>query len=359
MRELLAHALANIDITIYMYEDEIRYSAPRSQLTPAVLEFLRENKSNLKKFLLDQPFRYYCNSEAGEMTSSLARFRHGEQGNIFFIHPATGTSGCYKGIVQEIAELFAVYGVYAMGYGSSWITHPTIRDMSTHYYNQIRVVQPEGPYLLCGYSLGGIIALEIAAMIQNAGHLVDPVIVIDARRPDGKSGGFLPRGRLSDEISELPNYVWNFFLDVYLGKNFSKLVSANQSFERLDVEQRFRVIANEAHKAKLRDESWDSIYFRRLFEFQTTILRAASTYQSTPYGGDVVYLFAQDEGNHSYVRDFLEPVTGAVKIVAAEGHHLSMMIDKENAKKLGRSINKMITESQAFRARRTGPHKCG
>jgi thioesterase domain-containing protein len=350
MKELLTRVLADTDVTIYLYGDEIGYSGPSSQLTPAVLEFLRENKSDLRKFLLQQPLAYYRNSGASETTSSLARFRHGQQGNMFCIHPATGTPRCFKGMAAEITGPFAVYGVYAMGYGSSWITHKSIQEMSAHYYNQIRCVQPEGPYLLCGYSLGGIIALEIATMMQNAGQSVDPVIIIDSRRRDGRSGSFFPRGRLSDNISELPPYVWEFFLQMYIGDDFAKLISSGRHLEQLDIDRRFSFISDEAHKAKLLDPSWDSIYLRRVFEFQATILRSISVYDSVKYEGDVVYFFAQDEENHSYVRDFLALVTGAVRIVPADGRHISMVMNKENVAKLGQSINRAIATSQAMRA---------
>src|SRR5262249_23289143 len=44
--------------------------------------------------------------------------------------------------------------------------------MVTHYVAEIRLVQPHGPYFLCGYSFGGRLALEVARKLVAQGETV-------------------------------------------------------------------------------------------------------------------------------------------------------------------------------------------
>jgi aspartate racemase len=45
------------------------------------------------------------------------------------------------------------------------------------------MLRPEGPYILCGYSFGGIIAYEMAARLQRQGHEVPLLILLDSYAP--------------------------------------------------------------------------------------------------------------------------------------------------------------------------------
>jgi thioesterase domain-containing protein len=45
-------------------------------------------------------------------------------------------------------------------------------------------VQPEGPYLLGGHSYGGLVAMEVAAVLESWGHDVGLVIIMDTPRPE-------------------------------------------------------------------------------------------------------------------------------------------------------------------------------
>jgi thioesterase domain-containing protein len=49
-------------------------------------------------------------------------------------------------------------------------------------------VQPEGPYLLGGHSYGGLVAMEVAAVLEAWGHDVGLVIIMDTPRPEQVRG---------------------------------------------------------------------------------------------------------------------------------------------------------------------------
>jgi thioesterase domain-containing protein len=45
-------------------------------------------------------------------------------------------------------------------------------------------VQAEGPYLLGGHSYGGLVAMEVAAVLESWGHDVGLVLIMDTPRPE-------------------------------------------------------------------------------------------------------------------------------------------------------------------------------
>jgi thioesterase domain-containing protein len=55
--------------------------------------------------------------------------------------------------------------------------------MAAHYVDLIRTVQPEGPYHLYGWSVGGLFAFEIACQLEAAGATVGLLAVGDTSAP--------------------------------------------------------------------------------------------------------------------------------------------------------------------------------
>jgi thioesterase domain-containing protein len=52
--------------------------------------------------------------------------------------------------------------------------------MAADYIEQIRSAQPSGPYRLLGWSVGGVIAHEIAVQLRAAGERVEALVLLDA-----------------------------------------------------------------------------------------------------------------------------------------------------------------------------------
>ncbi len=71
------------------------------------------------------------------------------------------------------------YALQARGLFGDMEPHESFEDMATAYIDEIRQVQPSGPYLLGGFSGGGLIAYEIARRLIDAGERVLPIIMLD------------------------------------------------------------------------------------------------------------------------------------------------------------------------------------
>ncbi|WP_433560909.1 amino acid adenylation domain-containing protein [Nocardia sp. CA-151230] len=104
----------------------------------------------------------------------------GEQPPLFCIHPALGLSWCYRTFDRYLADGRPIYGIQAPQIGGEDPGPTSIREMAERYFEEIRTVQPHGPYHLLGWSLGGVIAHAIAVEMRAAGEEVALLALLDA-----------------------------------------------------------------------------------------------------------------------------------------------------------------------------------
>jgi thioesterase domain-containing protein len=94
---------------------------------------------------------------------------------------------CVYGNLMTIRNLAArldiqqpVYGFQPSGVNGRRTPRETIEDLAEDYLQQIRQVQPHGPYYLSGYSIGGTVAHELARQLTAAGETVQLLLLFDA-----------------------------------------------------------------------------------------------------------------------------------------------------------------------------------
>ena len=76
-----------------------------------------------------------------------------------------------------------VFGLQASGIDGVSAPGESIEQMAQTYLDDIRAVQPHGPYLLAGYSGGGVIAFEMARRLEAAGEPIGVLAFIDTFHP--------------------------------------------------------------------------------------------------------------------------------------------------------------------------------
>ena len=81
---------------------------------------------------------------------------------------------------------YPLYGLQAQGLDGKSPCLSSLEEMATHYIKEIRTVQPEGPYFLGGYSLGGVIAYEMGQQLSASGEPVALVALLDTYPGDIK-----------------------------------------------------------------------------------------------------------------------------------------------------------------------------
>jgi acyl transferase domain-containing protein/thioesterase domain-containing protein/acyl carrier protein len=86
-------------------------------------------------------------------------------------------------IANLIGEERPFYGVQARGLYGDDQPHANFVEMATDYLMEVRQVQPRGPYMLGGFSGGGIIAYEMARQLREAGEEVSLLVMLDTPLP--------------------------------------------------------------------------------------------------------------------------------------------------------------------------------
>ncbi|WP_441000581.1 amino acid adenylation domain-containing protein [Fodinibius sp. SL11] len=99
---------------------------------------------------------------------------------LFMVHGGAGNVLMFFELAQSFPSDQPVYGFQWPGWdGFKGIDD--IVEMAKFYKDELKQVQPIGPYRLGGYCIGGIIAIEIAELLKNEGEeVIDPILVVDA-----------------------------------------------------------------------------------------------------------------------------------------------------------------------------------
>ncbi|MBL1210547.1 thioesterase domain-containing protein [Geminocystis sp. GBBB08] len=87
---------------------------------------------------------------------------HGVDGNVMF----------FRNLAIHLGDNQPVYGLQAKGLDRKENPLTSIKEMAENYIEEMRILQPKGPYFLTGFCYGGIIALEIAQQLLNQGEKV-------------------------------------------------------------------------------------------------------------------------------------------------------------------------------------------
>jgi thioesterase domain-containing protein len=99
---------------------------------------------------------------------------------VFIAHGLGGSVMDFFQPVRHIQSDHAIYGMQARGIDGLDEPLERIEDMAEFYINAIKELQPSGPYVLMGYSLGGLVVLEMAQRLSANGERVALLAMLDA-----------------------------------------------------------------------------------------------------------------------------------------------------------------------------------
>ena len=99
---------------------------------------------------------------------------------LFIAHGLGGSVMELRQVANAIDTCRPVYGIEARGLDGNAEPFDSIEDMARFYIEAIRQIQPQGPYLLAGFSFGGLVALEIAQLLLREDETVQLLALLDS-----------------------------------------------------------------------------------------------------------------------------------------------------------------------------------
>jgi thioesterase domain-containing protein/acyl carrier protein len=250
---------------------------------------------------------------------------------LFCIHVLGRGLKFYRPMVQHLDPDQPVYGLSTHIADEAFPTN-WVEDLAPHYAQQIQIVQPQGPYLLTGVSFGGLIAVEIARILQASGQNVALLALMDTN---------LSGSLQSNQSSPQPTFYraqpehksstyWIQKAQRYLAGRWADLTEiTEENYFRLCIQ--WCALTGQPLR-----EPWQDF----LHEKQN--LEATDRYSPTPYAGDVT-LFRATQQNHGLdsALGWREQVRGELEIHAIPGDHLGMLRDPL----IGQRLNECIVRA--------------
>jgi thioesterase domain-containing protein/acyl carrier protein len=138
--------------------------------------------------------------------SPLVAIQTGKSAPFFCVHGAGGNVLNFRDIASRLGKEQTFYGLQARGV-SGGEPQTRVEDMAGAYIDAIRGVQPRGPYLLGGYSGGGVIAYEMGQRLIAAGERVSVLALLDTFHPNTQPRAPTWQQRFDDMFEQGASYL--------------------------------------------------------------------------------------------------------------------------------------------------------
>ncbi|MER5302370.1 non-ribosomal peptide synthase/polyketide synthase [Streptomyces lasiicapitis] len=131
----------------------------------------------------------------------------GELPPLFCVHQGGGDCWSYANLLPLLSSDFPVYGLQSRMLRQPDAVPGSIDEIAADCVEQMRRVQPTGPYHLLGHSFGGIVSHAMAALLQRSGERVEVIVSLDSEParpvPAGELEQMDDTGRIYATLLEL------------------------------------------------------------------------------------------------------------------------------------------------------------
>jgi amino acid adenylation domain-containing protein len=158
---------------------------------------------------------------------------HGSLPPFFCVHAIGGQVISYGELSQELGHEQPFYGLQSPPANLFPASEVSIEQMAALYIHEIRKIQPVGPYLLGGWSMGGLIALEMARQMVEEGDAIRLLALIDTTPPSE----YLDADDKVDEMSMLARFALN--MSQLVGRDPGPLV---EQFSRAAAQDQWNMV---------------------------------------------------------------------------------------------------------------------
>ncbi|MGF1938041.1 MAG: non-ribosomal peptide synthetase [Nostoc sp. ChiQUE02] len=265
----------------------------------------------------------------------------GSKTPFFCMHGAGGGINNYFNLSRRLGEDYPFYALeHTPGEEEPEIT--LLEETANKYLQEIRKVQPNGPYLLGGHCYGGVLAFEMAQQLQRQGEKVDLLVVIDA---------ILSETRIESTKDDDAKFLLRMAESIKTDNN----IDFSIPFEELRVlplNEQLDLINEKANFIFSDTEIKDFIGYYKLFKSDVQAMR---NYVPLLYPQPITLFRAKEEIIHDFDNpewNTDDPLLGwgkyssqAIQVIEVSGDHFSIFVEphiQELAKHLRNCIDHAV-----------------
>lgn len=273
--------------------------------------------------------RQHTDSPTG--STSLVEIQSGHSTSPFFcVHPAGGTVFCYVDLARQMGRDQPFYGLQSRGLYNGYSPHSRIEEMAAYYLGLIRAVQPNGPYLLGGWSIGGLVAFEMAQQLQAQGEQVAMLALLDTVAPTHYEA--------LDHLSLIEAFAQ------YVGFYLQRLGISRDDFVQFDPDQQLNRILEHAKIIGALPLDFSFSQIRILFEIFVANANAALRYVPKTRAGRATLFKADEHSEQGDAKGWDSLLSDKLEVHPVPGGHFTMLA-QPNVKVLAERLQVCIKKA--------------
>ena len=327
----------------YRIERNEDASAAGVDRVPARNETARHAAEPMRVQTIEDAARLQRRQAGASPSSMLVMLQpHGRRPPFFCVHPAGANTLCYLDVARQLGEEQPFYGLQSPGLDGREESLVKFEELAALYVAALRSVQPQAPYLLGGWSMGGPVAFEMARQLRRQGQHVALLAVLDSHAP-----GDSLREMRTDEETLLRMFAGN------LGQRYG--VELDDLCGRT-LDEQLHHLRRRAIEVNAVPAGTDPQYVHRLFHVFKANVQALMDYEPRKYPGRITLFRARER----FVDSPSNPLEGwdalaseGVELHVTPGNHYTM-IEMPHARALAERLRVCIEGALAVGATEEG-----
>jgi thioesterase domain-containing protein len=228
------------------------------------------------------------------------------------MHPAGGNVLGYIHLARALGTDQPVYGLQTRGLDGRQLLYSRVEDMAAHYIEEIKTIQPEGPYHIAGNSLGAIVAFEVAQQLDAQHERVALLALLD---PTPTGTNFQQPPLKESEI--IAGVGASIGLDL-----------SSSDFHELSTDEQLNLLLEHARGNKRITADVDLAEARNLLQVFKTNADAAEAYVPQRYAGRAMIIRATEElerHGDDYTLGWGDLMADGARVHLVPGSHLTFL----------------------------------
>ena len=247
-------------------------------------------------------------NESPEQLTLVPLQPEGKQLPLFCIHSGGAHVFFYKGLAKYIGTDQPLYALQPKGLDCESEHHQTIEEMAAHYLEEIREVQPHGPYRILGTCFSNAVALEMANQLNREEEAIDRLFIIDS----GPT-------HLFGDIGNGKKATFIRFWDMLTRGDWHRIVTKIKN--RIKPEEKAFHLTEETEAE------------RELLEVIQSLNKAYGQYHWVPYSGKIHFIrsteFHYRRDKKFHLQQWKKLAKEGLEVHVVPGHHLTLFQEPE------------------------------